>query len=447
MKEISRDPNNAEPYFNLAQSMCPKINLIIIGRPLKDGKLDCAQGTDEALKRYVELAPNGRLAAVAKKCLSQMNILTTPPGESSGFPAGTSLPSQSSLAVQSIDGTPTSRSSTQSQPASAARNYDAKGMALFHDHKVDESMDAFKMAINADPKDSDAYFGLGTALMAKAVSQGGNGMADAENAFNKYLELAPTGVFAEAAKKSLAAIRSWANSHAGGATMEPSIASAASSPNNDAGGMPAKRRQVPPGMLDGVYVGLGFGGSGLHIEHEFFVFSPDGLVLGDLPEGGLAGTSIAALARSHTDKSLVGQYRVSGNQIEIAWQDSRRQSVTFDDTSAEVTGLHHYTPACHCDGAKFFGVYTWDKFALQFSPDGSFNDYGAVDAVLTSTEHPRPGRGTYMIQDNTLFLSYADGRRLRKSFAAPAVEEGRQSFSWIAIMSITLNEQNHAPRR
>ena len=51
--------------------------------------------------------------------------------------------------------------------------------------------------------------------------------------------------------------------------------------------------------------------------------------------------------------------------------------------------------------------------------------------------------GTYKIQDNTLFLSYVDGRQLRKSFAAPAVEEGRQSFRWIAISNITLNEQHY----
>jgi tetratricopeptide (TPR) repeat protein len=439
MKDIARDPNNAEAYFVLAQAMCPKINLLPMGQTLEGGKLVCPQGTAEALNKYLELAPNGRLAGLVKKRLSQLSPLVGPPSDNHNVSTETLFPSQSTSAIQSTDGTPT----TQPQRLSAAESYVSKGMALVLANKVDEALDAFTMAITTDPNEPTAYFGLGTGLVAKAASQGGSGMADASVAFNKYLQLAPTGFFAEDAKKSLAVIHAWVDSHAGDATGRVSVASQASSATNDAGAMQAKHRQVPPGMLDGVYVGLGFSGYGYHVEHEFMVFSPDGSVLGDLPEGGLAGVNLAAFARNQPDKSLLGQYHVSGNRIDIVWQDSHNQSVTFDDTSADVTGLHNFIPACHCDGAKFSGVYTWDKYALQFSPDGTFNDYGAVDAVLTSTEHPRPGHGTYKIQDNTLFLSYVDGRQLRKSFAAPAVEEGRQSFRWIAISNITLNEQHY----
>ena len=79
---------------------------------------------------------------------------------------------------------------------------------------------------------------------------------------------------------------------------------------------------------------------------------------------------------------------------------------------------------------------------MQFLPDGKFLDSGAVDSV-PGLANPRSGHGTYRIQNFTLYLSYDDGRQLRKSFAAPAVEEGHPNFRWIVISDRMFYEQNY----
>jgi hypothetical protein len=72
MKDITADPSNADHYFELAQGMCPKINLVLIGRPL-NGPLDCPDGTADALGKNLELAPNGQFAKLARQCLALMS--------------------------------------------------------------------------------------------------------------------------------------------------------------------------------------------------------------------------------------------------------------------------------------------------------------------------------------------------------------------------------------
>jgi len=80
---------------------------------------------------------------------------------------------------------------------------------------------------------------------------------------------------------------------------------------------------------------------------------------------------------------------------------------------------------------------------VQFLPDGKFVDYGALDFTQTLMGNRGIGRGAYRIQNFTLYLSYDDGRQLRKSFAAPAVEEGHPAFRWIVISDRMFNEQNY----
>lgn len=64
---------------------------------------------------------------------------------------------------------------------------------------------AFKKAIQLDPKDPDAYYQLGLVLIQQATIEGDKMKAPAgtAEAFQKYLELAPTGVNAAEAKSML----------------------------------------------------------------------------------------------------------------------------------------------------------------------------------------------------------------------------------------------------
>lgn len=96
----------------------------------------------------------------------------------------------------------------QADPTDAARYYFNEGAVLTNTGKVDEAVAAFDKAIQADPTKADAYYWKGINLMGKATTKGDKMEAPpgTAEAFNKYLELAPTGPMAEPAKQMLASI-------------------------------------------------------------------------------------------------------------------------------------------------------------------------------------------------------------------------------------------------
>ena len=73
--------------------------------------------------------------------------------------------------------------------------------------KVDEANAAFDKSIAADPTKADAYYQKGVNLINKATTDPKTGKvipaAGTEEALNKYLELQPTGQFADGAKSML----------------------------------------------------------------------------------------------------------------------------------------------------------------------------------------------------------------------------------------------------
>ncbi|MGH9513949.1 MAG: carboxypeptidase regulatory-like domain-containing protein [Terriglobales bacterium] len=102
----------------------------------------------------------------------------------------------------------------QLNPATAGTYYFNLGATLTNANKSnDEKMrkaaiDAFDKAIAADPNHADAYFYKGTNLVGGATLQGDKMVAPegTAEAFNKYLELQPTGPHAADAKAMLASI-------------------------------------------------------------------------------------------------------------------------------------------------------------------------------------------------------------------------------------------------
>jgi len=73
---------------------------------------------------------------------------------------------------------------------------------------VDDALAAFDKVIAADPNKAEAYYWKGVNLIGKATLQGDKMIAPpgTAEAFQKYLELAPTGQYADAAKQMLASI-------------------------------------------------------------------------------------------------------------------------------------------------------------------------------------------------------------------------------------------------
>jgi tetratricopeptide (TPR) repeat protein len=91
----------------------------------------------------------------------------------------------------------------QLDPSGAVQYYYNLGAILMNAGRNDEAIAAFDKSIAADPTKPDAYFQKGSSLVAKSTADS-NGKISAppgtQEALNKYLQLAPDGQFAAAAK-------------------------------------------------------------------------------------------------------------------------------------------------------------------------------------------------------------------------------------------------------
>jgi tetratricopeptide (TPR) repeat protein len=92
-------------------------------------------------------------------------------------------------------------------PPGAAQYYYNQGAVLTNSGKVDEANAAFDKSIAADPNKAEAYYQKGVNLINKATTDPKTGKVipapGTAEALNKYLELQPTGQFAEGAKGML----------------------------------------------------------------------------------------------------------------------------------------------------------------------------------------------------------------------------------------------------
>ncbi len=106
------------------------------------------------------------------------------------------------------------KKSAELDPAGAYRSYYNLGALMTNAGQTDAAAEAFKMAIQAapdEPKNAEAYYQYGLTLMAKAtVNAEGKvtPVAGTTEAFQKYLELAPTGSHAQEAKDMLTSLGS-----------------------------------------------------------------------------------------------------------------------------------------------------------------------------------------------------------------------------------------------
>jgi len=94
----------------------------------------------------------------------------------------------------------------QLNPPGAAQYYYNQGAVLTNGGKVDEANAAFDKSIAADPTKADAYYQKGVNLINKATTDKSGKVIPAPGtaeALNKYLELQPTGQFADGAKGML----------------------------------------------------------------------------------------------------------------------------------------------------------------------------------------------------------------------------------------------------
>ena len=113
-----------------------------------------------------------------------------------------------SKAGKTDDAVKTYQLAATADPTHAAQYYYNMGAVLTNAGKGDEAIAAFDKCIAADPTKADAYYQKGVNMIGKATLQGDKMVAPpgTADAFNKYLELAPTGPYADVAKQMLASI-------------------------------------------------------------------------------------------------------------------------------------------------------------------------------------------------------------------------------------------------
>lgn len=98
----------------------------------------------------------------------------------------------------------------KTDPTQAGAAYFNIGAVYTNAGRVDDANAAFDKAIVADPTRAEAYYQKGVNLLGKATLQGGKTIAPpgTAEAFQKYLEIAPTGPNAQSAKDLLTSIGS-----------------------------------------------------------------------------------------------------------------------------------------------------------------------------------------------------------------------------------------------
>jgi tetratricopeptide (TPR) repeat protein len=97
----------------------------------------------------------------------------------------------------------------EQDPTRAAQFYYNEGAVLTNTGKTDDANAAFNKAIQADPNKAEAYYQRAVNSLQKAtVDKSGKMIAPPGTVddFNKYLQLAPTGPYAEQAKQMLDAL-------------------------------------------------------------------------------------------------------------------------------------------------------------------------------------------------------------------------------------------------
>lgn len=155
-------------------------------------------------------------------------------------------------------------------------------------------------------------------------------------------------------------------------------------------------------------------------------FFPDGNVIRTLPKEGLENFDFRAAVRN--SRESCGRYQVVGNRITIKWGDNSTVSGVRDGAKLHFgDDAFEYEPVAHSDGltlqANYHPERTDPRARIVFTQDGRFADNDALRAVGVPASS---GSGSYRIKDNTLTLTFSDGRIVKVSFFVFADEQGSQ---------------------
>ena len=183
----------------------------------------------------------------------------------------------------------------------------------------------------------------------------------------------------------------------------------------------ASKQHEPSGGegMSGLYIGYKMRGmAGLLTHFEYLAFFPDGNVIRYLPEQGLDHFNFAHAVK--TSREYCGRYDAQPGKIQITWGDNNGEVASRSGNSFKIAG-DSYFPAPNVDSVKLAGTYRREgadlaRYYIKFSSDGHFAENGMLPLVAYDKPNNQPGQGTYSIENYTLHLNYADGRKISLSF-------------------------------
>jgi len=181
----------------------------------------------------------------------------------------------------------------------------------------------------------------------------------------------------------------------------------------------------------GIYVGTrNFSSSMSTVQLDYVTFLPGGHVYWTLPAEGLRYFDPRVAQRVHPDEW--GTYEVLGREIRVSVGNNLRYVFVKEENHLKLqphsgsSSVRTYSRLATGDGLKLQGSYRRSETepAITFSKDGNFRDdgifrnFGTISRADGSTyqDDGRGGAGTYLIEQNTLELRYADGRVKRFAF-------------------------------
>ena len=188
--------------------------------------------------------------------------------------------------------------------------------------------------------------------------------------------------------------------------------------------------RLTPGGIVGVWAGLGMSfGS---IKTEFAVFFDNGLAYfgPGLPLEGL--DEVDPVAEQPQHRRDWGTYTWDGSAGVLTMPYGaiplRSTGPGLELTTNRTP--HRYIRLVLPPAQRLDGTWCYDDGkCLRFSPDGTFEDNGAVRVAEHSLyawpQAPAGGAGKYQLRDHTLYLRFAGGPELRVAF--PGLEDGRTS--------------------
>ena len=157
----------------------------------------------EKTKRYTEAVTDYQKAVDLRQKASDAQTTKTPEATKDLAAYYNNLAQAESRVGKTDDAVKAYEQAAQLYPTGAAQYYYNMGAVLTNAGKIDDAIAAFDKAIAADPTKADAYYQKGVNLISKATTDKSGKIIPApgtQEALNKYLELQPTGQFADAAK-------------------------------------------------------------------------------------------------------------------------------------------------------------------------------------------------------------------------------------------------------